>query len=229
MPIAVIAAAGSGDRLGGSVPKFEVELAGKPLVSYSLEAFQRARSVKGVVLVVPAASLDGWRPERLRELGFSNVYEVVAGGKTRQESVRLGLEHIKEDDPVVVVHDAARPLVTPEMIETVCDMPPGADGVICAVSLADTIKRVEDGVVAATLDRSRLVAVQTPQAFRLGVLKEAHRRALEAGFEATDDSGLVEMAGGTVVVVDGDRRNLKITVPRDLRLAEAWVRERSSS
>lgn len=227
MPIAVIAAGGSGDRLGGSVPKFEVEILGRSLVSYSLESFQHARLVEGVVLVVPAARLDAWSAEGLRGQGFSKVRSVAAGGETRQESVRIGLALIEEDNAVVVVHDAARPLVTPALIDAVSEIPPGADGVICAVALADTIKRVEDGTVAATLDRSRLVAVQTPQAFRLGALKEAHQHALAAGFEATDDSALVEMAGGRIVVVDGDLRNVKVTVPDDLEIAEAWMRERS--
>jgi len=224
--VAVIAAGGRGNRIGTSLPKFEIELLGRPLVFYSLESFQAAGSVEEVVLVVPADRLGSWSLEALQERGFSKVRAVAAGGETRQESVRCGLELFDVKDANVLVHDAARPLVTAGMIEAAGEIPDWADGVICASPVTDTIKRIDKGRVAATLDRAKLVAVQTPQSFKLEVLKRAHREAFRTGFEGTDDSVLVERIGGRVAIIEGASWNIKITVPEDLRFAEWWISER---
>lgn len=226
MVFGVITAAGSGLRLRGENPKFEIDILGRPLVLYAVEAFQRAPSVKSVILVIPPDRLAAWPVSRLREAGMEKIVAVVAGGSTRQESVRLALEEIADEGGTVVVHDGARPLVTPEMIEAVCDAARGEEAVITAVPLTDTVKEVEAGGVVRTLDREKLVSVQTPQAFSLSALREAHARARQAAFRGTDDASLVEWLGKSVKVIDGSRENIKVTYPEDLLAAIAILSER---
>ena len=202
---AVIVAGGAGSRFGA--PKQFSDLAGRPMVDWSIEA---ARQVcAGVVLVVP-------------ELGTTwDADQVVTGGATRSQSVRAGLTAVPPTATVVAVHDAARPLARPALWKAVIDaVEAGADGAIPAVRVTDTVKEVGPDGRLVTLDRDRLVAVQTPQAFRVEVLRRAH----QAGQDATDDAALVESAGGRVVLVDGQPDNLKITVPTDLVVAEALMR-----
>jgi 2-C-methyl-D-erythritol 4-phosphate cytidylyltransferase len=168
-------------------------------------------SCDGVVLVVPGErSLD---PEPAADA-------VAAGGATRSDSVRAGLALVPGDADVIVVHDAARPLATPELFHAaIAAVRNGADAAICAVHVSDTVKRVTDHVVVETLDRRHLVAVQTPQAFRADALRAAHAR----GRDATDDAALVEASGGKVVVVPGDPHNFKVTNPGDVAVAEALL------
>jgi 2-C-methyl-D-erythritol 4-phosphate cytidylyltransferase len=197
---AIVVAAGSGARFGGA-KQFE-ELEGRRVVDWSLAA---SRSVAdGVVLVVPA-------DHQADEAPVADA--VVVGGATRSASVRAGLAEVPDDADVVVIHDAARPFARPALFEAVvAAVRAGADGAVPGVGLADTIKRVVDGRVVATLDRDELVAVQTPQAFAAAALRRAHL----SGGDATDDAALVEAAGGRVVVVPGDPANTKITLRTDL-------------
>jgi 2-C-methyl-D-erythritol 4-phosphate cytidylyltransferase len=197
---AIVVAAGSGARFGGA-KQFE-ELEGRRVVDWSLAA---SRSVAdGVVLVVPA-------DHQADEAPVADA--VVVGGATRSASVRAGLAEIPDDADVVVIHDAARPFARPALFEAVvAAVRAGADGAVPGVGLADTIKRVVDGRVVATLDRDELVAVQTPQAFAAAALRRAHL----SGTDATDDAALVEASGGRVVVVAGDPANTKITLRTDL-------------
>lgn len=226
MAFAIIAAAGRGSRLGGPVAKFELELCGKPMLLYSIEAFQAARCVDAIILVVPEERLCAWTVDDLRARGISKATATVAGGTTRQESVRRGLKSIPDEAGTVIIHDAARPLVTPEAVEAACLIPDDADGVITAVGVIDTIKSVKGAVVGSTLEREFLVAVQTPQAFRLDVLRDAHLAAREQGFEGTDDAALVERIGGVVAVVEGSRENIKVTFGEDLARVDAIIGER---
>ena len=226
MAFSIIAAGGSGERMGTAAAKFEQPLLGRPMVSYSLEAFQNSPSIESIVLVVPGPFVGQWSQESLRASGFSKAAATVAGGATRQQSVWLGLQAIGSRDGIVVVHDAARPMVTAEMIESVSVMPDGTDGLITAVPVTDTIKRVEASSVSATVERAGLFSVQTPQGFSLGALLDAHSEAAGAGFEATDDSALIEWRGGRVGVVPGSRENIKVTYPADLVVAEAVLRGR---
>lgn len=203
-------AGGSGARFGGA-KQFSV-LGGRRIVDWSLLAARAA--CEGVVLVLPK--------EQVGRLALDVSPDVVvAGGATRSASVRAGLTQIPEGVEAVVVHDAARPLAHPGLFKAVlAALIDGADGAVAAVPVADTLKRVgPDGRVVATVDRAGVWAIQTPQAFRLEVLRAAH----VGDPEATDDAGLVEAAGGRVVVVAGDRRNLKVTDPTDLTLLEALV------
>ncbi|MEA2972861.1 MAG: 2-C-methyl-D-erythritol 4-phosphate cytidylyltransferase [Actinomycetota bacterium] len=200
---AIVVAGGGGLRFGG--PKQFEDLLGRRVLDWSVAAARDA--CDGVVVVVPADRVtDG----------------TVAGGPTRSASVRAGLAAVPADAEIVVVHDAARPLAGADLFErTVAAVRGGADAAIPGVPVTDTVKQVEDGRVVATVDRSRLVAVQTPQAFRAAVLRRAH-----AGDpDATDDASLVEALGGRVVVVDGDPRNLKLTSPDDLLVARALLAE----
>ncbi len=207
---AVVVAAGGGHRFGG--PKQFAEIGGRTLVDRSVEA---ARSVAdGVVLVVPVDG-SGAPPSHVHGADL-----VVAGGATRSQSVRAGLHAVPGDADVIVVHDGARPLASATLFRSVVDaIVAGADAAVPGVPLADTVKRVDDGVVVSTVDRHGLVSVQTPQAFRAEVLRRAH----EAGGDATDDAGLVEALGATVRVVPGDPRNVKVTTPDDLTMARALL------
>jgi 2-C-methyl-D-erythritol 4-phosphate cytidylyltransferase len=201
---AIVVAAGTGRRFGGS-KQYEL-IHGRTVLEWSLSA---ARSVSGgVVAVVPPADVD-------RPLA---VAAVVAGGATRSASVRAGLAAVPADADVIVVHDAARPLASPSLWQAVVEaVRDGADAAICVVPVTDTIKRVDGAEVVGTVDREGLVAVQTPQAFRAGALRDAH----VAEGNATDDASLVEAGGGRVVTVPGSPHNLKITHAHDLVVAAA--------
>ena len=183
------------------------------MLEWSVSAAQQA--CEGVVVVIPAADV-GRRP-----LPVSRPPDaVVGGGETRSESVRKGLAAVPDDAEIIVVHDAARPLAAPQLWRDAIEaVRRGADAAICAVAVSDTVKRVSGAHVIETVPRADLVAVQTPQAFRAGALRNAHAR----GVEATDDSALVEAGGGRVVVVPGSTANIKITHPQDLVVAAALV------
>lgn len=200
----MIVAGGSGSRFGA--PKQFADLGGRPMVEWSLNTARLACA--GVVLVVPAdAPRRAWDADA-----------VVDGGATRSASVRAGLAALPGDATIVAVHDAARPLARAELWAAVIDaVASGADGAIPAVALTDTVKEIGPNGHLVTLDRSRLVAVQTPQAFRTEVLRKAHGD----GADATDDAALVEAAGGRVVLVDGSLDNLKVTSLSDMVVAVA--------
>jgi 2-C-methyl-D-erythritol 4-phosphate cytidylyltransferase len=203
---AVIVAAGWGERFGG--PKQFAELGGARLVDHAVAT--AAATCDAVVLVVPDE--DDW-------IG-ADVDALVTGGATRAESVRAGLAAVPPGAEIVVVHDAARPLAAAGLFEAViAAVRDGADGAVPGLAVTDTLKRVDDVRVTATVDRVGLVAVQTPQAFRAEILHDAHA----TGADATDDAGLVEELGGSVVVVPGDPRNLKVTGPADLMIAAALL------
>jgi 2-C-methyl-D-erythritol 4-phosphate cytidylyltransferase len=215
----VIAAAGSGQRLGAGGPKAFVELAGRPLLEWTLEALRGAASIAEVIVAAPPGS-----ESRVSELGVL----AVAGGEHRSESVANALELVGEE--LVVVHDAARPLVTPGLVDAVVEELAAEDaaaGVIAAAPVTDTIKEASaDGRVERTIDRSRLWTVQTPQAFRAAALREALADP-EARAGATDEAMLVERRGGTVLIHSAPPENIKVTTPFDLRAAELLLRERS--
>src|SRR3954470_21284146 len=204
---AVVVAAGAGVRFG-TLKQYE-HLGDRRVLDWALE---RARAVAdGVVLVVP--------PDRAGE-SEHGVDAIVAGGDTRVDSVRAGLAAVPHEAEVVVVHDAARPLASVTLFQEVIKaVRAGADGAVPGIPLVDTVKVVEDGYVAETLDRDRLVAVQTPQAFAAGTLRRAHGEDREG----TDDASLVEAIGGRVVVVPGEEANAKITTQHDLLVARTLI------
>jgi 2-C-methyl-D-erythritol 4-phosphate cytidylyltransferase len=214
---AIVAAAGRGDRLGLDRPKAFAALRGRPLLAESLERLEATDWVDAMVVAAP----EGWEEPAIllaEELGCGKVSSCVTGGSTRADSVRLALAEVPEDAAVVLVHDAARPLVTEEVVARVLEpLGEGWDGAVPGLPLADTVKRVRDGAVVETVARDDLVAVQTPQAFVTSVLRSASTG------EASDCAALVERAGGRVKVVPGDPRLLKVTEPADLDLIESWL------
>ena len=224
---AIVPAAGRGERLGPGAPKALRTLAGLPILVHAVRALASARSID---LVVVAAPEDGVDEARSMLAGIDTEAEIVivAGGETRQGSVARALLALPSDVDVVLVHDAARPLVPPDVVDRVAAaVRSGHEAVIPTLGVADTIKEVDDGLVVGTLDRSRLHAVQTPQGFARAILQRAH--AASEGNDATDDAGLVERMGVPVHVVAGDEEAFKITRPLDLVLAEAiLVRRRAA-
>lgn len=219
--VALIVAAGRGERLGSSGPKALVALSGRPMLHWSIDALVAAPSVGTLVVALPADALDA------APVGCV----AVAGGAERSHSVRAALAAAPADADVVLVHDAARPLLTPELVER-CVAALEEDGgpwdaAIAAAPVTDTVKRAPDGVrVSETLVRSELWAVQTPQVFRRSALERALARSDAELAQATDDAMLVEQDGGRVRVVQAPAENLKVTTPVDRRLAELLLAER---
>ncbi len=218
---AILVAAGSGERLGADRPKAFVALGERVLLAESLERLDGCDWVDAVVVAVPA----GWEEAAIvlaEEIVASKVAAVVTGGATRGDSVRAALAEVPDDAVAILVHDAARPLVDSALVARVLEpLAEGYDAVVPGLPLVDTVKRIEGGVVAETVDRAALVRVQTPQAFAAGVLRRAYA---DGGAEATDCASLVEAGGGRVRVVDGDERLHKITTRDDLKLVESWLR-----
>jgi 2-C-methyl-D-erythritol 4-phosphate cytidylyltransferase len=215
---ALILAAGRGERLGAETPKALVELAGRPLMQWSVDVLKDVAAIDQIVLALPAA------------VGAPAGTMGVRGGAVRSESVRLALAAVAgQGSDLVLVHDAARPLLTAELTERVLAAA-GEDGVDCAIAAApvtDTIKRADErGVVSETLERSSLWSVQTPQVFRRRALEHALGVPAEVLAQATDDAWLIERAGGRVVIVPASRENLKVTSPLDLRVAEMLIARR---
>jgi 2-C-methyl-D-erythritol 4-phosphate cytidylyltransferase len=221
MAVALLVAAGRGERLGAEGPKAFVMLAGLPMLEWSVEALRAVPAVRRIVVALP--------PEAEAPAGTVGV----AGGAARSHSVRAALDASGEgpDDEAVIVHDAARPLATPELFERALDALAArdCDAIVAAARVTDTIKRVEPGGdlrVWETLDRGALWAVQTPQVFRRAALARALAQPDEVLAAATDDAGLVEQAGGRVHLIESPAENLKVTTPADLRLAEMILSER---
>lgn len=218
---AIIVAAGEGSRFGG--PKAFSPLGGAPMLAYSLDAIGEVKGIEGLVVVVhPKTSPDAVR--RLAEPSIA--LELVTGAETRQRSVHAGLERVPTQVEQVVVHDAARPLVTPMLFESALNALDHAAGAVVAIPASDTMKRAEDDRVVETISREGLWRAQTPQAFRAAVLRDAHERAEAEGFEATDDALLLERIGETVAIVPGDERNIKVTTQEDVAIAEAIIAAR---
>jgi len=219
---AVLAAGGLGERLGADRPKAFVGLAGRPLLAESLERLDGSAWIEGVVVVVP----EGWEEPAIllaEEIGCEKVCASVRGGASRADSVRLGLAEVPPEAAVVLVHDAARPLVSDAVIgRVIAALGQGWDGAVPGLPVADTVKRLDGDRVVETFERAALRAVQTPQGFVADVLRAAFRGDVAA---ASDCASLVEAAGGRVTVVEGDPRLLKVTDAADLARVEGWLAE----
>jgi 2-C-methyl-D-erythritol 4-phosphate cytidylyltransferase len=230
MTVALIVAAGSGERLGAGRPKALVELGGRPLLQWSIDALREVASIEHIVVALPAGL--GAPAGAIALEGLTAVEGVIAveGGAVRSDSVRRALAAAPEGDPVLV-HDAARPLLTPQIAERVIAALVGdsnASAAIAAAPITDTVKRADAaGVVQGTLDRSELWAVQTPQVFRRAALVRALEVHVDELAQATDDASLIERQGGRVIVVPTSAENLKVTTTHDLRLAELLLAARS--
>ena len=224
---ALVLAAGRGDRLRSGTPKAFVRLAGRSLLAHALEALAGSPEIDLVVPVVAASELDRFAALAAERNEIPKLAPPVAGGRERQDSVRAGLASLGPEITLVAVHDAARPLVRGEDVSRVVELARLHGAALLAVPATDTIKRVRAGLVVETPPRAECWVAQTPQAFRIEVLREALAKAEQEGVLGTDDTQLVERLGVAVRVVEGDPSNLKITRPEDLLLAEALLEARS--
>lgn len=224
---AIILAGGTGERFGKEGGKQLVEIAGKPILTWSAEAFDAVGDVGLIVIVCPEERMREYLSRAIDPFPFVTPVVLAPAGSIRQESAFSGLEMVGEEYEYVVLHDGARPLVSPELIEHTINTVKGnfdADGAVVAHPAVDTLKVVEDGVIMGTPDRSVFWNAQTPQVFRTGIYRRAHASALSDGFVGTDDSALIERLGGRVLVVEGKRDNIKLTVPEDYVLLASAVR-----
>lgn len=221
---AVIVAAGRGKRMGADVNKAYLPLAGRPVLAHALAAFEACPAV-GEIVVVAAPGEEERAAAVARELGLTKLSAIIRGGAERQDSVYAGLAALRAAG--ALVHDAARPLVTPALIAACCAAAEASGAAAPAVPVKDTIKLSDGGgSIVSTPDRSLLWAVQTPQAFRRAELMEAHDRARREGAAATDDAMLLERLGRKVAIVESDYDNIKITTPEDLPIAELLLARR---
>lgn len=224
---AIIVAGGSGKRMGSPVKKQYIELKGKEILAYTIEAFEKFEGVDDIIVVVGEEDINKVNQEIVLKYGYTKVKKVVAGGTERQDSVYNGLLATDEATKYVMIHDGARPFVSKKVLEEALAKTKECKATIVAVPVKDTIKQIsaETGAVEATPKRETLWAVQTPQSFEKALLMNAYDRAQKKGLQVTDDSMIVEAYGKKVYVVTGDYTNIKITTPEDLILGESILRE----
>ncbi len=232
----VLVAAGESTRMGGvqanGARKPLLRLAGRSLLEHACAAFDASPSIGAIVIVAHPDDVEAIERLAAESSALRKVARVVAGGAQRTDSVRLGVAQVAPHFELVLVHDAARPLVAPATIERAVEVAAREGAALTAVAVSDTLKHSSDGQRASsTLDRSTVWAAQTPQAFRTALLRELLERAQREGFTPTDDAALYERYVGAIALVQGERSNLKVTVPEDLAVAEAILalREQKSS
>ncbi len=219
--VCLVAAAGRGKRFGRDVPKSFHPVGGKTLLELSIERLSAWGGIAGYVVMVPA----GWEAKAVEELARFAPHldtSVLAGGETRSESVSIGLKTIKETD-LIIVHDACRPIVSAALIDRVVEAARETGAAVPALQATETLGRLRDDTIEATVPRDRVIGIQTPQAFRYEVLKTAFETADETIRKATDESSLVLAAGYPVRVVEGERWNIKVTVKEDLQILESFL------
>ena len=223
----LIPAAGMGRRMGKAVAKQFLPLGDKPMLAHTLLAFQRTSEIDEIIPILSREDMEGCLRDIIEQYHITKVRTLVVGGKERQDSVMNGLQKLEKDASVVLVHDGVRPFVTPDMIRESIEPARKGECIAVGVPLKDTVKEVDDRqLVRHTLERSRLWAIQTPQAFPVKILKRAYEESYKHHVYGTDDATLVERAGGTVRVIMGSYENIKITTPEDLILAEEILKRR---
>ncbi len=223
MNVAIIAAAGQGTRMGGKRAKQFLELAGIPIIIHTLQAFETCEAIQEIILVLPEAEVRDFSVV-VRPYKLGKVRAIVPGGVTRASSVLQGLLAVEaNDDDIVVVHDGSRPLVTAAEIERTVRAAELSGAAILVAPLVDTVKEVRDGAVTRTVPRDQLRRALTPQCFRQQILRQAYEQVDELDPSLTDESALVERLGVAVTVVEGSSRNIKVTGPEDLLMAEALL------
>ncbi len=224
---ALIPAAGMGKRMGASINKQYLQLDGMPIVARTIAVFENSPLIDGIMLVIPEEEIPYCREHVVNAYGFAKVIDIIAGGKERQNSVMNGLKALERRasaEDVILIHDGVRPFITPQIIEESIKIAVTGEGALVAVPVKDTIKRATNGLVLDTPDRETLWQAQTPQAFQFNLIYQAHNRAVKDAFTGTDDASLIERLGGAVRILRGDYRNIKITTPEDLVLAEAFLK-----
>lgn len=224
--VAIITAAGKGKRMGSKIRKPYIELAGKPVLAHTILPFENSKIITSIIIVTAPGDEELCLKNIVKKFGFKKVIKVVRGGKERQDSVMSGILAIDDECDIVIVHDGVRPFVTKIMIEKAVKTAHKIGAAIVAAPVKDTIKQAAASFVKKTLNRDELWAVQTPQAFRFDILKNAHEQAKKQGFTGTDDSILVERLGHKVAVITGLYDNIKITTPEDLVLGKAILKNR---
>jgi 2-C-methyl-D-erythritol 4-phosphate cytidylyltransferase len=213
--------------MGSQTPKQFIALGGLPVLVHALKVLEASDLVSEIILAVPESEREFCLRDIVTAYRFSKVKQIVAGGAQRQDSVRHALEAVEAGTDLVLVHDAVRPFVTQDMIKRVLEAAARHGAAVVAMPVPDTIKQVgTDGLIDCTVDRGRLWLAQTPQAFRLPLFQEAHRKAVVDGVQGTDDTQLVERLGHRVAVVEGSGENIKITRPEDFILGEAILAAR---
>jgi 2-C-methyl-D-erythritol 4-phosphate cytidylyltransferase len=226
MNVAIIAAAGQGERLGGKRAKQFLELAGTPIIIHTLKRFEQCADIQEILLVLPARDAASFLTLAANHGLQRKLTRVVTGGATRAESVWRGLQAVRPATAeIVAVHDGVRPFVTPEEISRTVLAARATGAAILTAPATDTIKEVENGQVRRTLVRTELRHALTPQCFRYALLRRAYEEAGDLGADVTDDSALVERLGAPITVVEGDARNIKITRRADIALAEILLKE----
>lgn len=224
---AIILAGGTGERFGREGGKQLVEIAGKPVLTRSAEIMDSVGDIGLIVIVCPEERTQEYLVRAIDPFPFATPIVLAPAGDIRQESAFSGLEMVPDDFEYVLLHDGARPLITKELVQHAIATLKGnidADGVVVGTPSVDTLKVVENGVIAGTPDRSVFWNAQTPQVFRTGIYRRAHASALSDGFVGTDDSSLIERLGGRMLMVEGKRDNIKITVPEDYLIVSAALR-----
>ena len=223
---ALVPAAGMGKRMGAEINKQYLLLAGKPILAHTLQVFQDSPLIDDIYVIIPAAEIPYCQEHVVERHVLTKVRRIVPGGAERQHSVMNGLQAMAAagDDDVVLIHDGVRPFVPQRVLERAVEMARRHDGALAAVPAKDTVKVVVDGIIRATPPREDIWLAQTPQAFRYAVIRAAHEIAAAERYLGTDDASLVERLGKDIHIVMGDYRNIKITTPEDLILAEAFLK-----
>jgi len=220
---AIITAAGIGRRMRADRPKQFLELAGRPIIIHTLEAFQKAASIDSLVIVTEPSWLDQ-TTHLIKTSNIDKPWKVVAGGAERQDSVRNGLNAIPNDAEIVAIHDGVRPFIDPSLIDASVEHASKEGGCIIAIPVRDTLKKANGTIIVETVDRSDLWAAQTPQTFRTDILRRAFKAAEDDGFLGTDDASLVERLGLPIHLLTGHSTNIKITSPEDIQIGEAILK-----
>jgi 2-C-methyl-D-erythritol 4-phosphate cytidylyltransferase len=222
----IIPAAGQGKRMGAGRNKLLLELENMPIFIYTLKVFEEDESCSGIILAINDQE-EKEIMNLLNSYGIKKVIGLVPGGKERQHSVFHGVQALK-DDGIVLVHDGARPFIDHDQIQSLVLAAEQHGASVLAVPVKDTVKKVIGNKVKETVERSSLWAVQTPQAFRMSLLRKAHEKAMEEDFLGTDDASLVERIGQDVIIIEGNYDNIKLTTPEDLFFAETIIHKRRS-
>ena len=227
---AVIVSAGKGHRFMKGKKKQFYFLAEKPILAHTLDKFEACPVIHSILLVVAQEDMDYCLKEIVEKYRYRKISQIIPGGKSRQESVRNGIDSLAKDIEIVAIHDGVRPFITREMIEESIQAAVRFHAVVMAMPVKETIKMAHpDGTILKTLDRESLWQVQTPQTFKVSVLKEAYQRATRDGFVGTDDASLVERLGVKVHILPGSYTNIKITTPEDLMLANLFLEMKISA
>ncbi|WP_243370321.1 2-C-methyl-D-erythritol 4-phosphate cytidylyltransferase [Geotalea sp. SG265] len=228
--IALIPAAGMGKRMGAGMNKQYLLLDNRPILAHTLAVFEQAPFVDDIHVVIPEAEISFCREQVVEKYGFAKVRSIIAGGSERQYSVLNGIRALSNcnEDDVVIIHDGVRPFVPLQVIRHSIETASRHDGALVAVPVKDTVKCVSDGIVTDTPPRETIWLAQTPQSFRYDIISAAHELAAAEGFLGTDDASLVERLGREVHVVRGDYRNIKITTPEDMLLAETFLKNQTA-